>query len=190
MTSQWRPLDISKAESLLDLLSYGKSVGVALAEKLKNNDFAGIEALVPEDITEEQLYNFYDASVSLQNRNYFLESFLRNELAADENRMLVFANSMAEKDDRWIQKIKLPYFIYGKDVYHFYNEESAKKYRLDGMIKWVDIYPHICVVLNQTFNFDINENVTDDKMNDILASMETAFVGVYDEESFVKIRLK
>lgn len=164
-------------------------IGKGLTEKLDNEDAYSIEVLLPSNL------NLYQGDPYNFNSSFHLiaeterEKKLVEELKKEKGKTLIFENWFRGMDYPYIRELNVPYFRHNKNIYSFYNSKVSEKHRLQDLISGTDRHAHICVVLKDDINLQKGQILNDEEMKQIINSIETAYIAVYHDESYVRIRL-
>lgn len=192
---KWTSLDIDKSkEEAIHLLIKRETIATELIKRIRDKKITGIEALIPEDLPDMRKYNFqwgiFKESTKAKTTYIFLNTL--KDILNDSKKTIIFENWAYEKKSLKVQRdpLDIPYFIYNDKVYFSYDKGMSLNYDIKQMYNWSDNYPFLCVSINEEFKYGTGETISDQEMGKIINSMNVAFIGAYDEESFIKITFK
>lgn len=188
----WVNLDISKAtiETILGGVHNYNRIGTTIVERLVENKAKRIEVLLPENYTELNISNIYDFKSALRlipHRE--AKEKLEKELWAQKKKTCIFENWCFELDYPYYRKLNVPHFIHNKISYSVYNKNIFNKENLGKYLSWDDRQMHICAVLKKKMKIKNKSILNNEKMKQITDNIESAYIAVYRDESYVRIRL-
>ncbi len=184
---KWIKIESTPVNYIKGKLSNGKSLSQHLLSTFDEVKIKKVFSLVPQNTDYKRILDFDIGGVcKTSDSNDELISYI--DSISKREYTIVFENNVKNKSDPYLTNLKVPYFTKGEEIYFFYNNAMHNTDVLRKTLYEADRFPFIAFV--SKIKFLTSEELEERILKKIVESSEEIMIGVYDEESYLRIEIE
>ena len=146
-------------------------------------------SLVPSEVPAKILYDFSVGGLcSSEESNHWLSRYIADYLDASENHFFIIEDLLVQPFDPSLDRVSSNYFCFKGEVFYYLDKDSNSIESVLDVLRKANRYPFIGFLVEADISLKkeiIDDNVSSALIEILSDKVETAFIGAYDEESYL-----
>ena len=174
-------------------LKNGKDVSMSLLNGLDINP-KRVFTYTVKSMNEKELYSFnIGGKFSSDEGRKDFDGYIKTYLKQDESNVILFENSLSEKNDKWLKEAESRIITYDNSLYHLLKSKDEEHLISTTLDEWINAWQNISFFSKLSSNASdkiIKSNSLDKGcIQEIIDNLIAIIVDAYDLEGYLYLEL-